>query len=75
MKCPRCDSKTSIKDTREKGDAIRRRHACPACGYRFSSIEITNEAYAKITASKRVVHAPSRRAVLAAIKELEGLLG
>lgn len=74
MNCPKCDAHTCVKDTREKGDAVRRRRHCPVCGHRFSTLELTVEAYSKLSSAKRVAHAPSRRAVQAAMAELEKLL-
>ncbi|MEQ1501701.1 MAG: transcriptional regulator NrdR [Myxococcota bacterium] len=40
MKCPAChhvDSK--VVDSRDAGDAIRRRRSCLACGHRFTTLE------------------------------------
>ena len=44
MKCPRCEHKTSVIDSRETGHfGWRRRRSCPACGYRFSTKEVSGE--------------------------------
>lgn len=43
MKCPQCGGKTTTKQTRCAGDAVRRRHHCPDCGRRFSTIEMIYE--------------------------------
>jgi transcriptional repressor NrdR len=46
MKCPFCASSDSrVVDTREVGDAIRRRRECQACGQRYT----TYEQVAKVT--------------------------
>jgi transcriptional repressor NrdR len=39
--CPRCNSPTSILETRkaEGGDALRRRRECTKCGHRFTTYE------------------------------------
>jgi transcriptional repressor NrdR len=39
--CPRCDSRTSILETRraDRGQAVRRRRRCEACGHRFTTYE------------------------------------
>ncbi|HEX6586982.1 MAG TPA: transcriptional regulator NrdR [Solirubrobacterales bacterium] len=41
MRCPRCESRTSILETRraEDGDAVRRRRQCSGCGHRFTTYE------------------------------------
>ncbi|HSX35591.1 MAG TPA: transcriptional regulator NrdR [Patescibacteria group bacterium] len=42
MKCSQCDaSDTKVIESRDAGDgeAIRRRRACPECGYRFTTYE------------------------------------
>ncbi len=41
MNCPRCDSATSILETRkaEGGSALRRRRECSSCGHRFTTYE------------------------------------
>lgn len=46
MKCPYCDhAKDRVVDSREsgRGDAIRRRRECQACGRRFTSYERIEE--------------------------------
>jgi transcriptional repressor NrdR len=41
VNCPRCDSPTSILETRkaEDGAALRRRRECTKCGHRFTTYE------------------------------------
>ena len=41
MNCPRCDSPTSILETRKAdgGSALRRRRQCTGCGHRFTTYE------------------------------------
>ena len=40
MNCPVCGHEdTKVVDSRAAGDGIRRRRACQACGYRFSTVE------------------------------------
>jgi transcriptional repressor NrdR len=41
VNCPRCDSPTSILETRkaEGGAALRRRRECSSCGHRFTTYE------------------------------------
>jgi transcriptional repressor NrdR len=41
VNCPRCESSTSILETRkaEGGAALRRRRECTACGHRFTTYE------------------------------------
>lgn len=42
MKCPRCQSDTSVKDSRPtEENTIRRRRVCDGCGYRFNTYEMT----------------------------------
>ena len=41
MECPRCDHPTRVLESRRanSGGAVRRRRACSACGYRFTTFE------------------------------------
>ena len=41
MQCPKCGKNSRVLDTRtaEKGNAIRRRRICTACGQRFTTFE------------------------------------
>lgn len=42
MQCPSCQHPDSrVVDSRESGDAIRRRRSCLACGHRFTTLERT----------------------------------
>ena len=51
MHCPYCESEsTSVVDTREAGDAVRRRRECGDCGNRFTTYE---RAETNVTVLKR----------------------
>ena len=51
MHCPYCDSAaTSVVDTRDAGDAVRRRRECEGCGNRFTTYE---RAETNVTVLKR----------------------
>ena len=51
MHCPYCGSEsTSVVDTREAGDAVRRRRECGGCGNRFTTYE---RAETNVTVLKR----------------------
>lgn len=41
--CPRCRKrcKSTVRDTRQSGDSIRRRRTCLNCGHRYTSYETT----------------------------------
>jgi transcriptional regulator NrdR family protein len=40
MKCPRCQSDTSVKDTRpDKANTVRRRRVCEKCNHTFYTFE------------------------------------
>lgn len=55
MQCPHCgSSQHKVIDTRETGDAIRRRRQCEVCGQRFTT-------YEHIAASLLVVKSDGRR--------------
>lgn len=42
MQCPSCQHPDSrVVDSRESGDAIRRRRSCLSCGHRFTTLERT----------------------------------
>ena len=40
MKCPRCNQKTYVNDTREKGGLTRRQRLCAHCGFSFLTYEV-----------------------------------
>lgn len=44
---PKCGSKADVVDSRprDKNDRIRRRRACRNCQFRFSTLEITEQAF------------------------------
>src|SRR5215210_115079 len=49
--CPYCESdSTSVLDSRDAGDAVRRRRECEGCGHRFTTYE---RAETKVTVLKR----------------------
>ena len=51
MHCPFCESSsTSVVDTRDAGDAVRRRRECAGCGNRFTTYE---RAETNVTVTKR----------------------
>jgi transcriptional regulator NrdR family protein len=60
VKCPQCHAKTHIRDTRDFGAIVRRRHFCPVCGKRFNTKEIINPLNAESvpTNSENVKPAP-----------------
>ncbi|MCB0105466.1 MAG: transcriptional regulator NrdR, partial [Caldilineaceae bacterium] len=40
MRCPHCNGEShKVIDTRDTGDAIRRRRQCEVCGQRFTTYE------------------------------------
>lgn len=39
MKCPKCKSRTYVKDVRWVGTCTWRVRECPKCGYRFKTTE------------------------------------
>lgn len=43
MKCPKCQTETGVRETREgatkDGDYVRRRRVCPACRFTFATYE------------------------------------
>lgn len=41
--CPKCQVQSRVLRTEHKGDYIRRRHDCPGCRHRFSTVELTAE--------------------------------
>ena len=43
MKCPECDYKTSVVDSRRVEDTVFRRRLCTRCKYRFYTEELTIE--------------------------------
>jgi transcriptional regulator NrdR family protein len=57
--CPKCGGYTHVLDSRltSKGRTIRRRQ-CDACGERYTTYEITTDAYAEL--ARRTVDARKR---------------
>lgn len=48
MRCPKCGGKARTFDTRPKQDNTHwRRKQCLACGYKFTTIELTATEFAK----------------------------
>ncbi len=43
MKCPLCQGKTRVLETRKADNFIKRRRECKECGYRFRTIETIKE--------------------------------
>lgn len=39
MRCPACHHDSRVLDSRDTGDAIRRRRSCLGCGHRFTTLE------------------------------------
>lgn len=69
MKCPYCaESDSRVIDTREVGDAIRRRRECLSCGQRFTTYERA------ASVSLMVVKRDGRREEFDREKLLEGIL-
>ena len=67
MNCPHCDSsKHKVIDTRDAGEAIRRRRRCEACKFRFTT-------YENIAASLLVMKSDGRREPFDRQKLLSGI--
>ena len=67
MKCPHCDSsKHKVIDTRDAGEAIRRRRRCEVCKFRFTT-------YENIAASLLVMKSDGRREPFDRQKLLSGI--
>jgi transcriptional repressor NrdR len=61
MNCLKCNSSTSVVDSRpQETSAIKRRRKCNSCGYRFSTIEqvLTKKTVVKKVTVKKVVNKP-----------------
>lgn len=39
MKCPKCDTRTRVIDSRPVGTTVHRRRRCPKCKVRFATVE------------------------------------
>lgn len=44
MNCPKCNSKSSVYDSRTTATHTRRRRVCPKCAHRFTTVEIETDA-------------------------------
>lgn len=67
MRCPHCgDTQHRVIDTRDAGDAIRRRRRCEQCGQRFTS-------YEHVAADLLVIKSDGRREPFDRQKMLSGI--
>ena len=49
MICPKCKKDhPSVVDSRKHEDCVQRRRRCPECGFRFNTVEITQDQYLKM---------------------------
>lgn len=55
MKCPECNGKTKIIDTRADLDSVVRRRECSECGYRFTTTEVDADWLNKIKQSTQKI--------------------
>ena len=49
MTCPECGYDTTVRDSRRSDDQIKRRRECLRCRYRFSTIEIDQDQFDRLT--------------------------
>lgn len=47
MKCPRCNEKTYVNDSRERGGIVYRNRLCAKCGLSFFTYEVERLTIAK----------------------------
>ena len=67
MRCPHCNhDQHKVVDTRDTGDAIRRRRQCEACGQRFTT-------YEHVAANLLVIKSDNRREPFDRQKLLSGI--
>lgn len=73
LHCPACASpRVAVIDTRApKPGSIRRRRKCGACGYRYTTIEITEEVFKNLMSSDKL--AEQRRALRRIADEITDL--
>ncbi len=51
MKCPKCSGDTRVRDSRPLPDSVSRRRECLVCGFRFSTVEVDVDLYARLVVS------------------------
>ena len=76
MRCPKCDNqKTDCRDSRprSKGESVYRRRVCPACDFRFSTIEVQMVSAVNRTLMEDRVASHARTLVEGLIKDLRQL--
>lgn len=49
MTCPVCGEKTKVRESREDEDSVRRQRVCLSCHYVFTTIEIDEDLFRRIT--------------------------
>ena len=60
MRCPKCNSdQLFVADSRRTDELVTRRRKCGVCGIRFTTVEITQEAYDKLIQNHIVKSKPS----------------
>jgi transcriptional regulator NrdR family protein len=52
VRCLKCDSETSVVDSRDIVGGRRRRRECKLCGYRFTTVEVASALLASSEASR-----------------------
>lgn len=58
MTCPVCDGKTGVIDSRPTYESTRRRRECEVCGYRFFTVEVDEDLWAKVQQKVQETEAP-----------------
>jgi transcriptional regulator NrdR family protein len=48
MRCPICNGKTSVSDSRPEDDCINRTRKCAECGHTFFTVEIDRDLYERL---------------------------
>ena len=56
MTCPQCGAETHIINSRKTCDSVRRRRECCECGYRFTTIEIEQDLFNKLTIKETKIY-------------------
>lgn len=65
MICPKCNNdQTKCKDSRYKDGTVYRRRTCLACGYKFTTIEVSLETYNELQKVKTVILQKIKTAVM-----------
>ena len=75
MACQMCAAETRVQQTRTTSRGVYRRRACPACGWRVTTYEITSEQHERLSRRTKDAHKRIKRVLSGVEQHLRTLSG